>query len=225
MSIEFDRRHAFYLDTNNQIRSSCAYRLDRLWRGEPDAAMPELANQRVRFAVLHIERFTSPPRVVVEYYPVLTFDAVGNLDLELQQQQLHAEVDRLESTNYVPAPPSTEPHESEAATWRPHAFTRRRLIAATTPTYRTRTTTGSQPSQAREPRPKLPTAVLLEVPLGGTSTAPRWPLRRRSSSCSWTPHRHLVDPHPPTPDGRHMGDAGLLHRACSVNGRGRHQRR
>ena len=46
MSIEFDRRHAFYLATDNQIRSFCAYRLDRLLRGEPDAAMPELAGQR-----------------------------------------------------------------------------------------------------------------------------------------------------------------------------------
>jgi hypothetical protein len=132
MSIEFDRRHAFYLDTDNRIRTFCAYRIDRLWRGEPDAAMPELANQRVRFAILHIERFTSPPRVALEYYPMLTFDADGNLDLDFQQQQLHAAVDQLEATDYAPA--TTEPDES-ATTWRPDPITRRRLIAATTPSY------------------------------------------------------------------------------------------
>ena len=45
--------------------------------------MPELTSQLIRFAILHIERFTSPPRVALEHYPVLTFDAAGNLDLEL----------------------------------------------------------------------------------------------------------------------------------------------
>lgn len=84
MSIEFDRIHTFYLDANDQIHSLSSYRLDRLWRGEPDAAMPELANQRIRFVVLHIERFSKPPRVALEHYPVLTFDAAGNLDLEHQ---------------------------------------------------------------------------------------------------------------------------------------------
>lgn len=79
MDIEFDRRHSFYFDIDGNIRPISPYRLGRLWRGEPDASMPELANQRVCFAVLHIERFTKPPKVVIEHYPVLTFDTAGNL--------------------------------------------------------------------------------------------------------------------------------------------------
>lgn len=139
MTIEFDRRHTFSFDTDGQIRLFCAYRLDRLWRGEPDAVMPELASQRVRFAILHIERFSKPPRVIVEYYPMLTFDADGNLDLELQYAQLHADVDHLEAIDYAP---TSEPSESES-TWTPESTTRRRLIAATKPSYASR---GSQPT-------------------------------------------------------------------------------
>jgi hypothetical protein len=69
MDIDFDRRHAFYFDTDGNIRPLSPYRLDRLWRGEPDAAMPELGGQRIRFAILHIERFTSPPRVPRSFCP------------------------------------------------------------------------------------------------------------------------------------------------------------
>src|SRR5688572_23317618 len=126
MDIEFDRRHAFYFDTDGKIRPISPYRLDRLWRGEPDAAILELAGRRIRLAVLHIERFTSPPRVVIEYYPVLTFDSAGNIDLEHQYAQLQADVDRLEATRYSPTPTATEPHESETE-WHPDAFTHRRL--------------------------------------------------------------------------------------------------
>jgi hypothetical protein len=116
--------------------------------------MPELASQRIRFAVLHLERFTSPPRVVLEHYPVLTLDANGNLDLELHQQQLQADVDRLEATDYAPIQEITEPNDF-ATTWHPDPAIRRRLIAATTPTYQTRMKTCSQPSRAEESRPRL----------------------------------------------------------------------
>jgi hypothetical protein len=148
MDIEFDRRHVFYFDTDGNIRLISPYRLDRLWRGEPDATMPELAGQRVRFAILHIERFSRPPLVIIEHYPVLTFDATGNLDLELQYAQLQADVDHLEATNYAPM---LAPVESES-TWHPDPTTRRRLIAATKPIYTTRMTTSSRPFQAEEPR-------------------------------------------------------------------------
>lgn len=67
MTIEFDRRHAFYFDAEGTPHIFCPYRLDRLWRGEPEATEPQLANQRIRFAIFHIERFSSPPRVVIEY--------------------------------------------------------------------------------------------------------------------------------------------------------------
>ncbi len=35
MDIDFDRRHAFYFDTDGNIRPFSPYYLDRLWRGEP----------------------------------------------------------------------------------------------------------------------------------------------------------------------------------------------
>jgi len=99
--------------------------------------MPELANQCVRFAVLHIERFTKPPKVVIEHYPVLTFDTAGNLDLELQYVQLQADVDRLEATDRAPELVTTVQSEPDS-TWHPDPTTRRRLIAATKPSYATR---------------------------------------------------------------------------------------
>jgi len=37
-NIEFYRRYAFYLDPAGAIHPICAYRLDRLSRGEPDAS-------------------------------------------------------------------------------------------------------------------------------------------------------------------------------------------
>jgi hypothetical protein len=126
MTIEFDRRHAFYLDPESTPHVFCPYRLDRLWRGEPDTMEPQLTNQRIRFALLHIERFTSPPRVVLEHYPIIPFDAHGRIDLDAVQQQLQAAVDLLESTDYAPTETA-----SAAAEWHPDPFTRRYLIAAT----------------------------------------------------------------------------------------------
>jgi hypothetical protein len=60
MNIAIDRRHAFYLDADDQPHSFPIHRFDRLWRGEPDATMSAFAGQRVRFAVFHTER--SPRR-------------------------------------------------------------------------------------------------------------------------------------------------------------------
>ena len=77
MTIEFDRRHVFYLDAEGNPHTFCPYRLDRLWRGEPDTTEPSLADHRIRFALFHVERFTSPPRVIVEHYPIIPFDAHG----------------------------------------------------------------------------------------------------------------------------------------------------
>lgn len=131
MEIDFDRRHAFYFNTDGNIRPISAHRLDRLWRGEPGAEMPELSGQRVRFALLHIERFSMPPRVVVEHLPRAHLDTQGNLDLEHQYAQLQADADNLERTNYVAEPASTEAE----STWRPDPTTRRRLIVATQPSY------------------------------------------------------------------------------------------
>lgn len=132
MFIEFDRRHAFYLDAEGTPHIFCPYRLDRLWRGEPEATEPQLANRLIRFAVFYIERFTSPPRVIVEHYSIIPSDAHGRIDLHAHDQQLQADVDYLESTDYAPT-------ETAATTeWRPDPFTRRYLIAATrAPSWRT----------------------------------------------------------------------------------------
>lgn len=133
--------------------------------------MPELAGLRVRFASLHIERFTSPPRVVVEYYPMLTFDAAGNVDLDLQRQQLHAEVDHLEATDYAPTPAPGEPSESET-TWTPDSTIRRRLIAATRPSYVSR---GSRPT----PHHGVPSTVNGGPALPASASPPRPPPNHR----------------------------------------------
>lgn len=126
--IHFDRRHAFYLDATGDIHPLCASRLDRRHRGEPDTTLPRMAGHVVRFALFHVERFTSPPRIVLEHYPMLPLDAHGRLDPRLHYAALQAEVDRLEATDYavlespVPADPAT--------TWIPDPVTQRRLLAA-----------------------------------------------------------------------------------------------
>lgn len=125
MSLEFDRRYAFYLDTAGTPQPISVAQLDRLHRGTPDAALPTMAGHRVRFAVFHVERFTSPPRIVVEYFPYLPLDAHGHLDQPHHSEALQADVDALE------APDETPPKSSDPATsWSPDALTRRRLLNA-----------------------------------------------------------------------------------------------
>lgn len=169
MHLEFDRRHAFYLDHEGHIHPICPYRLDRLWQGDPTAAIPELATRRIRFALLHTERFTSPPRVVLEHYPVLTFDAHGNLDLDTQQAQLHAEVDRLEANDYAPIAPAANTE------WRPDPATRRLLLAATrtparhpAPTRRSPTAPAAIPAPAVV-APRIPSPVRVSSPVAERS--------------------------------------------------------
>ena len=147
MNIEFDRRHAFLIDPDGQPRAISPHRLDRLWLGDPDAAMPELAGQRVRAAMLHVERFTSPPRVVVEHYPVLIFAGDGQLDHEAHRAQLHADVDELERSGYADSPAG----ETETE-WRPDPVTRGRLVAATN-VYRRSSRARPLPCVAEERRP------------------------------------------------------------------------
>lgn len=137
--------------------------------------MPELAGRRVRFAVLHTERFTSPPRVIQEHYPVLVFDVDGHVDAEAQRAQLGAEVDRLETSGYAPMLPTNDPDDL-SIDWCPDDATRRRLFAATAamaaPTsYHARMTTGvlSLRAEDRRPRTGYPCARD-EMPW----QAPRW---------------------------------------------------
>jgi hypothetical protein len=172
MDIEVDRRHAFYFDTDGNIHPISPNRLDRIWRGEPDAGMPELAGQRVRFAVLHIERFSKPPHIVVDHYPLLTFDANGRVDLHAHHQQIQADVDHLEATGYAPM---LEPRESES-TWHPDLVTRRRLLAATNPIY--------APSRSRPPRRHDGPATIRGRSPQSPTVSPTLPTRlhRRSST-------------------------------------------
>jgi len=79
MCIESDRRCAFFLHPAGAIHPMCANRLDRLLRGELDAALPTMAGRCIAFAVFHIERFTAPPRVISEYFPQLLLDDRGCL--------------------------------------------------------------------------------------------------------------------------------------------------
>lgn len=127
MDIQFDRRHAFYLDPNNHLHPISPYHLDRLWRGHPDAAIPELAHQRARFAILHTERFTTPPRILLEQYLVLPLNASGSLDPCAHQAQLTAEADHLEAADFHPTTRSRPP---DLTTWWPDLFTRHRLLTA-----------------------------------------------------------------------------------------------
>ncbi len=62
MKLAFDRRHALYLDPTNTPHPLCPYRFDRLWHDKPDAALPSMASQPVRFTIFHVERFTDPYR-------------------------------------------------------------------------------------------------------------------------------------------------------------------
>lgn len=158
MNIALDRRHAFYLDADGQPHSLPIHRFDRLWRGEPDVAVPAFAGQRVRFAVFHIERFTSPPRIVLEHYPMLTIDADGRVDVTSQLAELDAEVEHLEANDYVPTPAAApNAHDDPNTTaWHPDDAIHRRLLAALAPStsYRSRMRSHALPSKAEEPRPR-----------------------------------------------------------------------
>lgn len=156
MNIALDPRHAFYLDAEDQPHSFPIHRFDRLWRGEPDATMLAFAGQRVRFAVFHSERFTSPPRIVLEHYPMLTLDADGRVDVASQLAGLDAEVDHLEANDYMPtlaAAPNAH-DDPTTTTWHPDTTTHRRLLAAlvSSTSYRSRMRSHALPSQAEEPR-------------------------------------------------------------------------
>jgi hypothetical protein len=154
MNIALDRRHAFYLDAEDQPHPLLPHRFDRLWRGEPDAAMPVLAGQRIRFAVFHTERFTSPPRIVLEHYPFLTLDDRGHVDVMAQHTGLQAEVDALEDHDYAPTP-TRAAAEEPATTWDPTPAIRRRLLAllGTSTSYRARMNAGAGTPRVEEPRP------------------------------------------------------------------------
>lgn len=153
MNIALDRRHVFYLDADDQPHAFPTHLFDRLWRGEPDAVMPASAGQRVRFAVFHVERFTSPPRIVLEHYPVLTLDDRGHVDVVVQQAGLQAEVDALETADYAPKSKAATTDEP-TTTWYPKPAIRRRLLdlLRSSTSYRARMTRGSLPSRAEEPR-------------------------------------------------------------------------
>jgi hypothetical protein len=58
--------------------------------------------------------------------PIIPFDSCVRIDLFAHQQQLQADVDHLESSDYAPTETA-----SASAEWRPDPFTRRYLIAAT----------------------------------------------------------------------------------------------
>ncbi|MEM9463502.1 MAG: hypothetical protein AAGF11_55690 [Myxococcota bacterium] len=111
ISNEYHHRHVFYLDANGRIHSLPEAHFARLQAGEPDAALPGLAGQRVRFAVFRVVRLSDPMRIVDESFSVLPLDAQGNLDAPLDYDALQADVDRLEARDYapsvLPAPPAS----------------------------------------------------------------------------------------------------------------------
>lgn len=152
-TITIDHRHIFYLDADDRPHSLPPHHFERLWRGEPDGAMPELANQRVRFVVSHVERFTSPPRVLFECHPVLCLDDRGHIDVELHKAQLHAAVGLLEVNDHVPVLSDALATDHALVTvWYPDPAIRRRLTSALTVAtiYRSRATLGARCSRASE---------------------------------------------------------------------------
>ena len=128
--LEFDHRFVFYFDPSGEPHLLPAHRFDHLMRGEPDATMPEFADRRIRFAVLHVERLTWPPKVVLDYYPMAHFDADGHVDEFLHWQQLQAEVDQLEAHDYAPDRIPGFTVAESSTSWQPDPFTRRKLLAA-----------------------------------------------------------------------------------------------
>jgi len=136
-NIESERRFVFYVDTAGAIHPICAYCLDRLLRGESDAALLAMAGRCIGFAVFHVERFTAPPRVISEHFPQLLLDDRGCVDQQRHYDTLQAEVDRLEANDYA-MPETAELETAEPATtnpldptrWTPDPITHRRLIAA-----------------------------------------------------------------------------------------------
>ena len=61
-------RHVFYLDGNGRIRPMPEHRFARPQAGYPDAALPQMADQRVCFAIFHVVRLAGPVRLVNETF-------------------------------------------------------------------------------------------------------------------------------------------------------------
>ncbi|MEM9459376.1 MAG: hypothetical protein AAGF11_34675 [Myxococcota bacterium] len=145
---EFHHRYVFCLDADDRIHPIPAYQYDRLQAGYPDAAISQLAGQRVRFATFHVAHRSDPMRIADELFHVLPLDAEGNVDAQQDYDALQADVDRLEANDYelleeteptditdtdtTGTVNNTEPTDtSESLTsWVPDPFTHRRLIAA-----------------------------------------------------------------------------------------------
>lgn len=125
---ESHHRYVFCLDADDRIHPLPEHCFDRLQAGYPDAALPQLAGQRVRFAIFHVVRLTDPMRLVDEVFPMLPLDSEGNIDAPQHYEALQADVDRLKANDYVPLDPS-DTAESPTS-WSPAPFTHRRLIAA-----------------------------------------------------------------------------------------------
>ncbi|MEM9460112.1 MAG: hypothetical protein AAGF11_38405 [Myxococcota bacterium] len=130
---ESHNRHVFYLDADGHIHRIPEHRFARLQAGYPDAALPQMAAQRVRFAIFHVVRLTHPMRLAEETFFTLPFDADGGIDMPQDYAALQADVDRLEATDYAPL---NSPDTSDSLTsWSPDPFTHRRLIAALLDSY------------------------------------------------------------------------------------------
>ncbi|MEM9457538.1 MAG: hypothetical protein AAGF11_25385 [Myxococcota bacterium] len=131
---ESHNRHVFYLDADGHIHPTPEQRFARLQAGYPDAALPQMAAQRVRFAISHVVRLTDPMRLADETFSILSLDANGNIDVPQDYAALQADVDRLEATDYAPLSspdtPDTPDTPGSLTCWSPDPFTHRRLIAA-----------------------------------------------------------------------------------------------
>ena len=129
-NFDLNRRHVLYFDPRGHLHHYCPYRFARLLRGEPDTTLPQLAGHRIRFAVIHTERFIPNLHPLYEDYPILPIDAQGQVDRTGEYERLQVEVDRLEARNYRPDPSPSDNLIEPAKTWTPDPFTRRRLLLA-----------------------------------------------------------------------------------------------
>ncbi|MEM9463307.1 MAG: hypothetical protein AAGF11_54700 [Myxococcota bacterium] len=130
---ESDNRHVFYLNADGRIHPIPEHRFARLQADYPDAALPQMAAQRVRFAIFRVVRLTEPMRLADETLSMLLLDANGNIDVPQDYEALQADVARLNADGYaLLSSPNTL---GSLTSWSPDSFTHRRLIAALLGSY------------------------------------------------------------------------------------------
>jgi hypothetical protein len=80
---------AFLVDKNDTVRKFSYIKLDRLLMGDSQELLPQMANSRIRYAIIRLEtRDRCPVRVIGAEFGFLKIDHAGRVDEDERARQL-----------------------------------------------------------------------------------------------------------------------------------------